>query len=373
VAVIYGEPGIGKTSLSFTAENPVLEDFDGGLKRAIGRKTALEFDSWEDAVEFHRSPEFEKLNPTTLIIDTAGTMLDNYMAMACIKEDGKNSKQSGQLSLQGYGALKSTFQAFIADIKLKKIDLIFIAHQSQQKEGDSFRYVPKMTGGSFDILIAISDMVGYMQSTNNKRTIDFRPIDRHYGKDTAGLGSLVIPDFTHPDYATYMANMIDLTKKKMLDVNQAQQEALKKLTTYRKEIGDAKTVDDLDILYPAIEIMSKSYQVQLMSLYDPKYLQLWELEIVKGCTSVTNANSYLEAISSVPKKFIPKLKTILWESAKENGLGFDKKLMIFTAAEPVKDEKVAETTADGSVQASKPNGELFPEKSKKPADEKAGN
>ena len=33
VAVIYGEPGIGKTSLAFTAEKPLLEDYDDGVKR----------------------------------------------------------------------------------------------------------------------------------------------------------------------------------------------------------------------------------------------------------------------------------------------------------------------------------------------------
>lgn len=33
LVVIYGQPGVGKTSLAFTAENPVLLDFDRGVER----------------------------------------------------------------------------------------------------------------------------------------------------------------------------------------------------------------------------------------------------------------------------------------------------------------------------------------------------
>ena len=38
VMLIYGVPGVGKTSLSNTAENPVLVDCDRGADRAVIRK-----------------------------------------------------------------------------------------------------------------------------------------------------------------------------------------------------------------------------------------------------------------------------------------------------------------------------------------------
>src|SRR5690625_3193934 len=73
IAVIYGEPGIGKTSVSFTTGNPILIDFDGGIQRAANRKTAVRVDNWEGVNSLIASKDFEKLNPQTIIVDTAGT------------------------------------------------------------------------------------------------------------------------------------------------------------------------------------------------------------------------------------------------------------------------------------------------------------
>lgn len=39
--VIYGPPGIGKTSLAFTADSPLLLDFDAGSYRAANRKDVV--------------------------------------------------------------------------------------------------------------------------------------------------------------------------------------------------------------------------------------------------------------------------------------------------------------------------------------------
>ena len=41
IILIYGEPGIGKTSLFNTASNPLLIDFDRGVDRSILRQDTL--------------------------------------------------------------------------------------------------------------------------------------------------------------------------------------------------------------------------------------------------------------------------------------------------------------------------------------------
>jgi len=334
VAVIYGEPGIGKTSLAFTADHPVLEDYDGGLKRAIGRKTALEFDSWDDSVAFHNSKEFEEIAPRTLIFDTAGTMLDNYIAQYVMKKDFKNSRSGGELSLQGYGAMKSVFRQFMADMKARKIDIIFIAHQETQKEGDTFRFVPKMTGGSSDILLAEADMVGNMNSKSNKRSIDFNPTDQHIGKNTAEFESIEIPHYQDEKYLTFMADLIAETKRKMMEMSKQQQEAMKKLAFYRKEIQDAKNVSEMEELYPAIESMSPSYQVQLLSLFDAKYKEFWDMEMRSTVTDAKSADLFLKSISEAIGRYVPGFKKLLWLKAKEMHLSFDEATGLFV--DPVK-------------------------------------
>ncbi len=64
---IYGEPGVSKTSISNTAKNPLLCDFDRGSRRSILRKATLVLTSWEGVVNEETSGSFK--NYKTIIID----------------------------------------------------------------------------------------------------------------------------------------------------------------------------------------------------------------------------------------------------------------------------------------------------------------
>ena len=71
--VIYGPPGIAKTSLAFTADAPLLLDFDKGSHRAANRKDVVRVTAWGDVA----SMTAEDLAPfKTVIVDTAGRALD---------------------------------------------------------------------------------------------------------------------------------------------------------------------------------------------------------------------------------------------------------------------------------------------------------
>ena len=47
-ALIYGQPGMGKTTLALSAPNPVLFDYDGGIHRvnAAHRVPTVQITSW---------------------------------------------------------------------------------------------------------------------------------------------------------------------------------------------------------------------------------------------------------------------------------------------------------------------------------------
>ena len=76
--VIYAPPGIGKTSLAFTAEAPLLLDFDNGSHRAAGRKDVVRVENWTDVVGITA----EDLAPySTVVVDTAGRALDAIAVM----------------------------------------------------------------------------------------------------------------------------------------------------------------------------------------------------------------------------------------------------------------------------------------------------
>ncbi len=54
--LLYGQPGLGKTSLAFTCNAPLCLDFDKGAYRSKQRKDALDIGTWSDVVELMKTP-----------------------------------------------------------------------------------------------------------------------------------------------------------------------------------------------------------------------------------------------------------------------------------------------------------------------------
>jgi hypothetical protein len=261
-AVIFGEPGIGKTSLANTSKNPLMLDFDRGIQRSIVRHNYIRIDAWEDIVELQKSPELLKIAPDTIIIDTVGTMLDNYIAEYVKRIDPKNARRGGELALQGYGAMKTVFKQFKDWANSMNCNLVFVAHAKSEDEGDNKQYTPKLTGGSYDILRQETDLIGYMYSYQNKRVIDFAPKDSHVGKDCAGIGMVTIPDAKEPEYSDYFGQLIDRTIEQMNSINENQQKVIAEISEIRAIIGKITTSIDANIVIDDLKSRSKTVQLQ---------------------------------------------------------------------------------------------------------------
>lgn len=278
IILLFGEPGVYKTSTSFTADNPMLLAFDAkGLHRAIGRKDAAIFDSWIDCLDFVESGEIEKNQYKTLIIDTGGAMLDKYMTPHILRMNEKYGNGAGGLSLQGYGVMKSTAESFFNKMDEKKVDLIFICHADTEKEFDNLIRVPQMTGGARGILIQNADLIGYVEMRNNKGTIEFSPTQRHAGKNCAQFPILEIPHFEKDaeKFKTFMADIIKHTKQHINKQTEAQRVALKLMEEIRTKITGADSTDVLDKILAEVETFSPGYKAQVNTLYAKKYAELW--------------------------------------------------------------------------------------------------
>ena len=266
-AVIFGEPGVGKTSVSMTTSNPILLDFDMGLQRAVNRKTAVRVEKWSDVTDLIKSKDFQTINPDTIIIDTAGTMLDNYIADHVKKDDPKNSRRGGELSLQGYGALKNTFQQFMNWAKGQRKNLIFIAHATDKQDGDDVQRIPKMTGGSYDTLRESADLIGYMFVSKNERVIEFTPKAGHIGKDCAEIGLVTIPHYTDEKYESFLQDLIDQTLGKMNTMSEEQTELLRMISDYREEVKNVTTAEEANAQIGVIGMEeNRTLQIQLFGI-----------------------------------------------------------------------------------------------------------
>ncbi len=95
--VIYGQPGIGKTSLAFSAEKPLLLDFDNGVHRSEYRKDFVPINEWQEVANIQAQDITEY---KTIIIDTVDTCLD-YLSAGIIKRNPKMGNRNGGLTMQG--------------------------------------------------------------------------------------------------------------------------------------------------------------------------------------------------------------------------------------------------------------------------------
>ena len=188
-ALIYGQAGMGKTTLSLSTPKPLLLDFDGGVHRInYGHQVpTVQISKWEDCEQVLKEDlsEFE-----TIVIDTGGKMLD-YMSDYIIRKNPKMGRSNGALTLQGFGERKGMFRQFIRQVMIMNKHLVFVAHRDTQKIDENIRYVPMFGGSSYDDLVTELDLVGYMEAVGKKRTITFDPTDRNDGKNTCNLPTLM--------------------------------------------------------------------------------------------------------------------------------------------------------------------------------------
>lgn len=236
IMLLYGEPGVGKTSLACTSNSPLLLDFDNGAHRSHFRKDVLRITSWADiANNFDKFIEICKAYKT-IIIDTVDTALD-YAGAYLIMQEPRLSKNK----LQYFGRLREEFALFLNRLKTLNVDILLIAHVKEKDEGDVRIKRPQIAGGTYDRIIQMSDIVGYSSYRNGHRVLDFSPSEFFISKDSCGLNELIIPDFTVE--GNFLANLISKIKIEISALNEEQRLILQKIEHIRKTLSENQSIE----------------------------------------------------------------------------------------------------------------------------------
>ena len=241
IIVIYGTPGAGKTSLSNTSKNPILLDCDRGADRSVHRKDVLLVKNWNEVL----TDEEHIKGHSTLIIDTAKAVLDDFLMNYVIKEDYKLAKNK----LKAYGAIGEEFKLFVNRQREKNIDIIILAHSKDEKDGDLVKISPDVTGQSKDLVLRIADQVGFLTIENNKRVINFEPTDKTIGKNVARLDKLEIPDERDPSFVDFMDTVIKNVKESISTRDGQQQKILAESELLINKINEIITPMDADNVF----------------------------------------------------------------------------------------------------------------------------
>ena len=251
--VIYGPPGTGKSSLAFTAEAPLLLDFDEGAHRAANRKDSVRVQSWEEVAAMTA----DDLAPySTIVVDTAGRGLDKLTA-DIIRRNPKAGR-GGALTLQGYGTLKAEFTAWLRQLNSFGKDVVLIAHMDEQRNGDDIIERLDVQGGSKGEIYKAADAMGRIAIREGKRVLLFSPTDAAFGKNPGQLEPLDVP---HPDKAPdFLAGVIQQIKDRLNAMTAEQAAAQQVLEGWRTVIGQMESAESFNEKLVAIKAAPKAAQ-----------------------------------------------------------------------------------------------------------------
>jgi hypothetical protein len=273
VFMVFGQPGIGKSSLGYSMKDVLTLDFDKGAHRAANRKDTLVVDSWKDIEDLMASPE-ELAQYAALTVDTVGRCLD-VLTSHLAKNDPKKFP-GGVPGLQGWGALKNHFRQWIAALRGLGKDVLLIAHDKEDKDGDTRIVRPDIAGGSYAEVMKVADFVGYMQMSGKDRVLDFNPTDRWIGKNPAGWTPFRVPPVAKAQ--DFMADLVGKGRAALGQLSDASAAVMREVETWRTAIEKFPDAAAFTAAVPKVgEIAAPIVQVQVKKL-------LWDAAQAKGLT-----------------------------------------------------------------------------------------
>lgn len=261
VFMIFGQPGIGKSSLAYSCKDVLSLDFDKGAHRAANRRDTLIIDSWKDVEELMAS--HDALEPyQALAVDTVGRCLDVLTAHLA-KNDPKKFP-GGVPGLQGWGALKTHFRNWIAALRLLGKDVLLVAHDKEDKDGDTRIVRPDIVGGSYAEVMKVADFVGYLQMSGKDRVLDFSPTDRWIGKNPGGWAPFKLPPVAKS--SEFMAELFKQGREALGNISDESAAVLTQVETWRGKIDALTVAKDLTDQIPLIQTLTPTIKPQVSNL-----------------------------------------------------------------------------------------------------------
>lgn len=209
--IVYGAPGVGKTTLACSAPNPLLIDLDKGIQRikAQHRPPFSRVATYEELLNDLNSETLKGFD--TLVIDTGGaliTLLQDYV----MRKDPVNRTKSGSISQKGYGAVKLEFQQLTAKFKTvldKNIIYVFHSVEEKNKEGVAIQRL-LCEGSAKNIVWQPCDFGAYIYMNGNERMAGFTPTDEYFAKGCYGIsGTRKVPALGATDKNDYITRLFE--------------------------------------------------------------------------------------------------------------------------------------------------------------------
>ena len=252
--ILYGPPGIGKTTLALSAPDPILIDFDHGISRvkAQHRKATMVCKTYEEVLSDVERPEIVSFK--TFVIDTGGSFVTYLQDWAMRTNPAQNRQKNGALSLKGFGAVKQEFQRFTGYVRdVMRKNIIYVFHSDEQKDKDGNPIQRLLCEGAVrNIVWQPCDFGGYMQMIGTRRVISFTPETEFFAKGCYGIeGQREIPTLRQTDTNDFLTRLfeearsnIEADNESFAPVREQYKQTMQSVRNALDAITDAQTATD---------------------------------------------------------------------------------------------------------------------------------
>jgi predicted RNA-binding Zn-ribbon protein involved in translation (DUF1610 family) len=207
--LVYGDGGVGKTTFTTTAPNPLLIDCERGAKYFGLRGIDVDFITIEKFTDFQRDfNEIVNSSYQTIAVDPIGELMEKLIVAMEKMGDKKLTQRDGSPSMAGWGWLKKTLRAYFKALRDSGKHIILVAHVSEEADEDRKIKRPMIATKLSQEIANMVDVVGYMTTLsildeNTRQQTTKRVIyvdaesDKYIAKDRTGqLGNIIPPDFS---------------------------------------------------------------------------------------------------------------------------------------------------------------------------------
>lgn len=246
--LIYGQPGIGKSTLALSAPNPVCIDFDKGMKRVEPQfqTASLQVESYSQVLELLNSEELKGFD--TIVIDTLGKLIDricDYVAL----QNPRLRQSDGQMVMKGWGNVKVAFHSLLKILESKNKSVIFVAHEAEEKDNEVVIKRPDCAGAARKDVAKELDFMGYMEMVGSKRSISFFPSEKFHAKNSLGLNTYIeVPD-TKVGNVFISEKIVRLTDERLKEQASLREEYDTLKALIEGNIESLNTLDELNDYY----------------------------------------------------------------------------------------------------------------------------
>lgn len=349
ISTIYSDAGTGKTSLAFTAKNPLLLAFEEGVERSFadGRGTFVQYAKWDEVKKEIQSGEFAQMirdeNAQTVIIDTAGTLIQSQITDYVKSLGGKLTTKGGAaLSMDGWQHASNEFNLLVQAIKSQGVDLICLAHA--KGDGRDQKLDIDVQGSARGILTKHSDIIAYISTDGRgQRWIEFDGSEDRVGKNPARLRKIVVPMCaTTGEYPTFLeAKVIAPTKAAMFGMTEMQRKSADLYKSLTESLATVKEFSGIAELFGKTTSLPTSLQFAFVESCRKAMRVLYATKIlgpIKKASDLTTLVKNFRNDTEIPKVLQDAVGAEIMIRAKELGFTFSKEKGKFIKADGTEEE-----------------------------------